>query len=192
MFNSRSKSVMCFLCYIASPLRFSMSTSFVRCLLWLYLFTCIFCCCCYAMEFLLLWSHCHNATRWSCGRSRINRVVEPHRRAFTWRDAIVRVLTVWEGKWFRLPLSPHPLFSPTPPQVLTPFNNVQLLTDTKTTLHCTSSLLPRSSNGFYLGNLKEMWIFAASLSYCANIAFHVQILTYALNKQDLNINVYCF
>ncbi len=53
-------------------------------------------------------------------------------------------------KWFRLPLSPHPLFSPTPPQVLTPFN-VQLLTDTKTALHCTRAILLCSSDGFYLG-----------------------------------------
>lgn len=30
------------ICYISSPLRFSMSTSFVRCLLWSYLFTSIF------------------------------------------------------------------------------------------------------------------------------------------------------
>jgi len=88
-----------------------------------------------AMEFVPLWFHCHrpNASRWSCwepdGRWPNQSVRKPNRRASTWRDAILRVLTVWEGKWFRLPLSPHPLLSPTPPQVLTPFNNVQL-TDT--------------------------------------------------------------
>ncbi len=43
---------------------------------------------------------------------------------------------------------PTPLFSPPPPQVLTPFNNVQLLTDTKTALHCARAILLCSSTGF--------------------------------------------
>lgn len=45
-------------------------------------------------------------------------------------NRFLRVLTVCEGKSFWVPPSPHPLLSPAPPQILIPFNNIQLLTNT--------------------------------------------------------------
>lgn len=166
MFNSRSKSLMCF---VRSVISYPLCASPCPLLLWgvfsgrICLLLCFSQCdgiCSFMVP--LPQTKCKSVILLRTGRTdagRINRVLKPNQRASTWRDAILRVLTVWEGKWFRLPLSPHPLFSPTPPQVLTPFNNVQLLTDTKTALHCTSSIFCFAHPmGFILDSWKHRWL----------------------------------